>query len=113
VNKEIGNHIRILRQKKGLSQQNMADELGITVSSYSKMERGEIDLKLTRLNQIANALQVSVSEVLGEKEFSTVNDSKISYSDKSNESILATLEFLLQKVSYLEKEVYSLKKKKD
>lgn len=91
----------------------MADELGITVSSYSKMERGEIDLKLTRIFQISEALKVSISEVLGEKEFNYVQDSKLAYTDKSSESIHATLEFLLQKVSFLEKEVYSLKKKMD
>lgn len=109
MDKILGENIRLIRLKKGLSQQNIADDLEITVSSYSKMERGEIDLKYSRIVQIANALKVSVFEIIGSDEKNGVHDPLKEYGTPSTESIYTTLEFLLQKVNSLEKEISLLK----
>lgn len=106
VKQKYGNIIRIIRQNKSLSQQNMADEMGITVSSYSKMERGEIDIKLSRLLQIAEALDVPLSEIIGD---TALNEPIFRYQQKSDNQIGETLAFLLDKVNKLEKELFSLK----
>lgn len=106
VKQKYGNIIRIIRQNKSLSQQNMADEMGITVSSYSKMERGEIDIKLSRLLQIAEALDVPLSEIIGDTE---LNEPAYKYQQKADNQIGETLAFLLDKVNKLEKELFSLK----
>ncbi len=58
----------------------MAAELGMTVSGYSKLERGEVDLTLTRLNEISNLLKVDLSQVLNFDEsqvFNISNNSSI------------------------------------
>lgn len=41
----IGDKIRNMRTIKGYSQENMAEMLGISVTAYAKIERGETDIK--------------------------------------------------------------------
>ncbi len=57
--------IRKIRSAKGLSQQNMADELGYTQKHYSNIENGNVDISVTTLVQIANILEVSPSFLFG------------------------------------------------
>ena len=42
----------------------MADELGLTVASYSNIERGVTDITITRLFEIARILQVKIENIL-------------------------------------------------
>ncbi len=42
----LAHKIRLKRKEKGYSQDYMADQLGITSSTYSKIERGEPDWML-------------------------------------------------------------------
>ena len=53
--------IRKLRERKDYSQQNMADELGISISAYSKIERGVTDPSVGRVEEIAKILEVDVT----------------------------------------------------
>ncbi|MFT5619176.1 MAG: transcriptional regulator with XRE-family HTH domain [Arenicella sp.] len=46
---EIGNKIRTLRGLKNLSQEKMAEKLGISSTSYAKIERNETDLSYSRM----------------------------------------------------------------
>lgn len=55
---KVADKIRKARLIKGLSQQNMADELDITVAAYSNIERGVTDISVTRLIQISGILGV-------------------------------------------------------
>jgi transcriptional regulator with XRE-family HTH domain len=64
MKKKVGERIRVARVTKGLSQQNMADELGLTVASYSNIERGVTDITITRLFEIARILQVKIENIL-------------------------------------------------
>ena len=65
MKKKVGERIRIARVTKGLSQQNIADELGLTVASYSNIERGVTDITITRLFEIATILNVKIEHLLG------------------------------------------------
>ncbi|MFN8345550.1 MAG: helix-turn-helix transcriptional regulator [Spirosomataceae bacterium] len=64
--KTIAEKIRLLRLQHGLSQENLADTLGLSTTAYGDIERGKTDLTLTRLHQIAEALKVSAAFLLGE-----------------------------------------------
>ncbi len=61
---KTGNNIRILREIKGYSQKYMATELDMSLSGYNKIERGESDISLSRLEQIAQVLKTDVSQIL-------------------------------------------------
>jgi transcriptional regulator with XRE-family HTH domain len=60
----IGERIRILRAIKSLSQENMANELDISVASYSNIERDVTDLTVSRLLKIAKILGIKASDIL-------------------------------------------------
>jgi transcriptional regulator with XRE-family HTH domain len=77
---KIGERIRKARMVAGLSQQNIADELELTVASYSNIERGVTDITITRLYQLAKLLNVSVYFLLEENEpLPQVNDRENDY----------------------------------
>lgn len=62
---KVGDKIRDLRTLKKLSQQNMAEMLDMSLGAYGDIERDKKkDLTLTRLEQIANVLGVSVLDIL-------------------------------------------------
>ncbi len=54
-----------LRHKKGLTQQQMAEKIHMKKGSYGKLERGERQLKIPRLEKIAVALGIELKELLG------------------------------------------------
>ena len=64
MKKKVGERIRVARVTKGLSQQNMANELELTVASYSNIERGVTDITITRLFEIARILDVKIENIL-------------------------------------------------
>lgn len=67
--------IRQLRELKGYSQEVLAAELGITKRAYSKLERGDTQLTVTRLYEISNILGMSPRDVLGFEAANVYNNS--------------------------------------
>ena len=59
--------IRVLRKRKGYSLENMATELNISDSAYRKIENNQSKLSLDRFLQIANILDVPISDLINEK----------------------------------------------
>ena len=57
-------YIKKLRNNKGLSQEEIADQMGITLAAYSKIERGLTDPSFSRMKQIAQILKFDLSEIL-------------------------------------------------
>ena len=57
--------MRQLRQAQGVSQEALADLAGVDRSYMGGVERGEHNLALVNIKKIADALQLSVSEVMG------------------------------------------------
>ncbi|MGN6639523.1 MAG: helix-turn-helix domain-containing protein [Mucilaginibacter sp.] len=55
---EIGELIRIQRVIKGYSQEYIANQLNMSQSAYSNMERGNTEISARRLCQIADLLEV-------------------------------------------------------
>lgn len=62
---EIIDRISRYRYNKGLSYENMAEELNISPSAYRKIEAKETKLTVERLFKIAEILETKVSELLG------------------------------------------------
>lgn len=61
---KIGEKIRGIRLMKGLSQENMAEMLNISLLAYGDIERGKKDIAYMRLEQIAEKLEVSIHDIL-------------------------------------------------
>ena len=62
--KSIGEKIRHFRKLKGLSQDDLAHELDISLTAYSKIERNITDVNFSRLTQIAKVLDITLVELL-------------------------------------------------
>ncbi len=60
----MGERIEILRREKGMTQSALGEELGITAQAISKWERGQSFPDLSRLDDLAQILEVSVSYLL-------------------------------------------------
>ena len=61
---KIGENIKKFRELKNLTREQMASELELSLSGYSKIERDEVDLTISRVQQIAEVLQVELSQIL-------------------------------------------------
>ncbi|HBG4827893.1 TPA: helix-turn-helix transcriptional regulator [Clostridioides difficile] len=62
--KAIGKRIKIARIKKSLTQEAVADKIGVTPQHVSNLETGNATVSLQRIVAIANILDVSVDELL-------------------------------------------------
>jgi len=56
----IGLNIRTVREKQGLSQENLAAIAGLHRAYIGQIERGEKNIGLQNLEKIANALNVDI-----------------------------------------------------
>ena len=64
----MGERIGILRQEKGMTQSVLAEKMGITPQAISKWERGLPFPDLSRLEELAKMLEVSVDYLLTGKD---------------------------------------------
>ena len=62
--KAIGKRIKIARIKADLTQEQLAENVSLSISHMSNIETGTTKVSLTALVSIANALSVSVDELL-------------------------------------------------
>jgi transcriptional regulator with XRE-family HTH domain len=60
----VGIRIKIARIKAGITQSSLAEQINITPAHMSNIETGNAKLSLQTLISIANALSVSVDELL-------------------------------------------------
>lgn len=61
---QVYDKIRMLREAQKITQEELAERLSMSASGYSKIERGETQLSINRLQQIADILSVSVFELM-------------------------------------------------
>ena len=76
IKKEIGTKIRQLRTVRGWSRGQMADSLKMSESNYGNIERGEADIKVTQLVEIAGIFEITLYDLLGLSEKTVFNFTK-------------------------------------
>lgn len=64
ISTNVGENIKKFRELKNLTREYMAAELNLSLSGYSKIERSEVDLTLSRVQRIAEILEVNLSQIL-------------------------------------------------
>jgi len=60
----VGGNIKKTRKAKKLTQQQLADKLDLSLMSVRRYESGERELKLDMIKRIADALDISVNDLL-------------------------------------------------
>lgn len=63
---QFGERLATARERLGLSQQQLADKLGVSQKVITYWERNEVALRSEQLTAIAAALDLSVEELLGQ-----------------------------------------------
>lgn len=61
--KKIGERISVMREKKGLSQSDLARLTGKDRQSIYKVEKGQFNATVFYLSELAKALQIKLSEL--------------------------------------------------
>lgn len=60
----IGERLKKARLAKGLTQEQLAEKLDVSVAFLSRAERGDVKINLTRISQLCDILDVSISNVI-------------------------------------------------
>lgn len=64
ITREVGSRIRYARKSRGMSMDELAQAIYKTRSAISKYENGQISVDIATLYDIANALKVSIYDLL-------------------------------------------------
>ena len=71
------NRLVQLRKKRGLTQQQIADEIGVNRGSYSNWEKGKREPSFENLIKLADILDTTTDFLLGKTNIDFGNDSKV------------------------------------
>lgn len=93
---KIGLFIQENRKKKKLTQEELAELLGVSKNAVSKWERGICLMDMSLLEPLSKILDISINEILaGEK----INDNSIE--NVANNNILNTINYSSKKINNL------------
>lgn len=82
----IGNNIQTIRKNLGLLQKEVALELNLDKSSYSKVEKDMREVKVSELKTLSNLFSMSVDDIINYDE--KITPKEVVLEDKSeNEQI--------------------------
>lgn len=70
---KVNERIKFLRTLKGWTQEEIAEKLKMSPNGYGNIERGDSEITLSRLEQLANIFSVELSELLGLREVHIFN----------------------------------------
>ena len=85
--RHIGSLIRIVRKAAGLSQMGLAERVGISYQQIQKYEKGVSEISVSRLSQIAHALNIPLSRFVLDEERMMVSESVSPYGTLSDNEI--------------------------
>lgn len=77
-------NLKKAREAKGLTQQQVADLIGVTRESYARYENGTRNPNLQNLSDLADLLNVTTDYLLGRTDLSDMNISDHRYGGWSN-----------------------------
>ena len=69
----VNEKIKLVREAKGFTQEQVAEKLQMSKNGYGDIERGATDPKLSKLEKIAEAFNMELSELVDLTDKGTVN----------------------------------------
>lgn len=63
INKQLGEKIQRVRKNKGITQEELADRVGVQMTTISNIERGATDTSVYTIFKIALALKIHIKEL--------------------------------------------------
>lgn len=83
MNKTVGNKIRTLRKEKGLSQEQVADLLHISQSSFARIENGENSTWANYLTPLCDLFEIEPEELVKQETIVINQDQKGGHSNNA------------------------------
>ena len=107
--------IKIMREMNQWTQEEVAEKLGMSTTGYAKIERGQTNVSVEKLKQIAQVFNLNVAQLLyGDERFviCSIGDNHSNYNNYfgTNEKLSLENEKLKQLLSAKESEIEALKK---
>lgn len=115
---KVGHKVRELREAKRLTQEQMAELLKMSVNGYGKIERNEVDVNIERLQQLSQALDTPLEEIISnnspifnnygthQNNFSIIQEQSTKIEKLYDEQVILLkdkIKLLEEKVAWLEK----------
>lgn len=106
-------NIKSIRERRNLTQEYMAQELGISQNSYSNIENGGVKLTIERLMEISKVLGVTAEELIANDSqtfnFHNSNIEKFygfieTLHEDNKELVQTTINALSDQINYLQQE---------
>lgn len=96
VSEKIGTRIRTLRKRAELTQQELAECAGVSYKYLGQVERGQVNLSVEKMVEIASGLHVAPGELLDvqTKESPTLSKAKLILSELSKKELAMALDML-------------------
>ena len=69
MSETIGQKIKQLRKERGFTQMDLAERVNVSYQQVQKYEKGETNISIQRLAEIARALEVPITLFLGEPRY--------------------------------------------
>lgn len=63
MNITLNNRMKHFRTKAGLTQEDVAKQLEVVVSTYNQLENSKRNISLVRAKQISNIFKASIDEI--------------------------------------------------
>ncbi|BFM43152.1 hypothetical protein CFS9_17930 [Flavobacterium sp. CFS9] len=104
----VGENIRKYRREKDLKAEEVSEKIGISQSTYSKIENNRCKIDVEILKNIAAVLEVDVTQLMGNE----VRNTKFEDSDKLIKSLENQIELLKEQNHILKQENIVLKSRK-
>lgn len=76
LDKEIGGRIKRMRRNLGLTQENLAQLIGVTFQQVQKYETGKNRISAAMLKEISKTLQCTVLDLLENIETAEINETE-------------------------------------
>jgi len=61
---DLAENIKVIREKQGLLQKEVALHIGVDKSTYSKIEKGSRDITVAELQKLSKLFNLSADEIL-------------------------------------------------
>jgi transcriptional regulator with XRE-family HTH domain len=114
---DIGNNIRKVRELKGYSQEYIASAMGISQRQYSRLEKNETELTLSKLISIADILEATPQQLMGFDEkfifqncdnaYGANNQNNYAFSEKERENYEKQIDHLKGEIVFLRTQLES------
>lgn len=102
MNELLGGRMKALRNSMGLTQEQIADRIGISRQKYARIENGTNNITLDILTKIAGVIEVSVADITRVLDESSAVAYRAGAKDSSSEKIFDMLDLF-----YANKHMYA------